>query len=517
MALGWWKFARTPPAVDARAVVRQGLVERERNFLDLLRRVVFESSASPYRKLFNWAGYTYEDVEREVAREGLDVALDRLRNAGVYLTHDEFKGKTPIVRGSNRMEVEPEDFTNPLSKGVMEGSSSGSRSRGSVSPRSVEHLNYRETQESLYWEEFGVYDRSIVLLMQILPSSVGLRRAVGYLRKKARVGAWFTIGRAADAHYRAVTNVLVFESRLLGLKMPFPQPLPHNDFAPVARWIAKEQEQGRPVALMANVSSAVRVAAAAIDLGLDIRGSQFFVGAEALTPAKQATIEQAGASAHARYGCSEIGLLGMACPEMQGNCVHLMEDSVAVISHRKLAPLSQTEVNSLSFTTLREWAPLVLINAEMDDAGEIGPVRCNCGLTKLGFTKQVDQIFSYGKLTGQGVTLMSGDLLNIIESLLPARFGGVSTDYQLVEQERNDQTELELRVHPRLGLSSEDAVLRYFVQQLKKVYGGSTTERRFSHTEAFRVRFAEPFLVGGRKVLPLHLLGASTPRSDVCD
>ncbi len=72
---------------------------------------------------------------------------------------------------------------------------------------------------------------------------------------------------------------------------------------------------------------------------------------------------------------------------MHGNCVHLMEDSVAVISHRKLAPLIETEVNSLSFTTLREWAPLVLINAEMDDAGEIGPANCNCGLKNLGFAR----------------------------------------------------------------------------------------------------------------------------------
>ncbi|MBK9169042.1 MAG: hypothetical protein IPM24_16440 [Bryobacterales bacterium] len=511
MTLGWWKFVRTPPAADARAAVRQGLADRQKNFLDLLRRVVFEAPGSPYRNLFDWAGYSYADVDHEVGRLGLETALEDLRRAGVYLTHDEFKGKTPIVRGSNRMEVVPEDFTNPLAKGVLEGSSSGSRSRGTVSPRSVEHLNYRETQESLYWDEFRVYDRSIVLLMQILPSSVGLRRAVGYLRKGARIGAWFTIGRASDAHYRAVTNVLVLESRMLGLRMPFPQPLPHNDFSPVARWIAQELAQGRPVAMMANVSSAVRVAAAAMELGLDIRGSQFFVGAEALSAAKQETIERAGATAHARYGCSEIGLLGMACPEMRGNCVHLMEDSVAAISQRKLAPLSQTEVNSLLFTTLREWAPLMLINAEMDDAGEIGPAPCECGLKRLGFIRQVDRIFSYGKLTGQGVTLMSGDLLNIIERLLPEKFGGVSTDYQLVEQEGAHQTELELRIHPRLGLRSEDAVRRYFVQELKKVYGGSTTERRFTHTDAFHIRFAEPHLTGGRKVLPLHLLGAASP------
>lgn len=70
MALGWCKFVRTPPAGDARSVVRQGVVDREKNFLDLLRRGVFESSASPYCKLFDWAGCTYADVEQDVGAWG---------------------------------------------------------------------------------------------------------------------------------------------------------------------------------------------------------------------------------------------------------------------------------------------------------------------------------------------------------------------------------------------------------------------------------------------------------------
>ncbi|MDA1311714.1 MAG: hypothetical protein O2968_00115 [Acidobacteria bacterium] len=510
MAVGWWKFIRTPAAPDARAVVRQGLAEREKNFLDLLKRAVFESTVSPYRKLFAWADCSYLDVEQSVHRNGLEAALEQLRRAGIYLTHDEFKGKKPIVRGANSIEVHAEDFTNPLAKGVMEGSSSGSRSRGTISPRSLEHLHHREAQESLYWEEFGVYDRSIVMLMQILPSSVGLRRAAGYVRRGGKLQAWFTIGgRVLDAHYHAVTKFLVLESRLAGLKLPYPVPLPHNDFSPVARWIAKRKAAGERVAMMSNVSSGVRVAAAAVELGLDVSGSQFFVGAEALTDAKQETIERAGASAHARYGCSEIGLIGMACPQMRGNCVHLMEDSLAVLSHRKLAPLSGVEVDSLLFTTLRAWAPLVLVNAEMDDAGTIGPASCECGLKSLGLTKQVNKIFSYGKLTGQGTTLVGGDILNILEKILPERFGGVPTDYQLVEKEGSFQTEIELRVHPRLGLTCEEDVKRVFLHNLKKVWGGSMTERHWTRTEGVRVVFAEPFLVGSRKVLPLHLLGTA--------
>ena len=167
------------------------------------------------------------------------------------------------------------------------------------------------------------------------------------------------------------------------------------------------------------------------------------------------------------------------------------------------------EVDSLLFTPLREWAPLVLINVEMDDAGIIGPATCDCGLKKMGFTMKVDRIFSYGKLTGQGTTLVGGDVLGILEKKMPERFGGAPTDYQLVEQEGSFQTEIELRVHPRLGLTSEEEVKEHFMQELKKIYGGSMTQRHWGRTEGVRVVFADPYLVGNRKVLPLHLLGVS--------
>ena len=510
MAVGWWRFMRTPAAADARAVVQKGLAEREKNFLDFCKRGIFESATNPYRKLFEWAGCEYSDVERSVSSDGLETTLERLHREGVYLSHDEFKGKTAVVRGRERMEVRPEDFTNHLVKGALKGISSSSRSRGTVSQRSVEQEHHRETQESLYWEEFGAYGRPIVMLMPVLPATAGFRRALSYLRYSAKLEAWFTIGgRLSDPHYHAFTRLLVLESRVLGLRTPFPQSLPHNDFSPVARWIAKRKALGQEIAMMSNVSSAVRVAAAAIELGLDVSGSQFFVGAEALTEAKSETIERAGAGAHARYGASEIGLVGMACPEMRGNCVHLMQDSIAVINHRRCAPLSDVEVDSLLFTPIRAWAPMVVINVEMDDAGMIGPAACDCGLKKLGLTTQIDNIYSYGKLTGQGTTLVGGDVLNILEKMLPERFGGAPTDYQLVEREGSNQTDIELRVHPRLGLGSEKEIREYFFEHLGQVYGGSMTRRHWGETEGLKVVFAEPYLTGNRKVLPLHLLGTA--------
>ena len=47
-------------------------------------------------------------------------------------------------------------------------------------------------------------------------------------------------------------------------------------------------------------------------------------------------------------------------------------------------------------------------------------------------------IRSFRKLTGEGMTLVGSEILRLLEEVLPARFGGSSTDYQLheVEDER---------------------------------------------------------------------------------
>jgi len=178
-----------------------------------------------------------------------------------------------------------------------------------------------------------------------------------------------------------------------------------------------------------------------------------------------------------------------------------------VISRRRVAPLSDTVVDSLLFTPLLPFAPTVGINLEMDDAGTLGPASCGCPLNAIGLDRQVDAIVSYGKLTGHGTSLMGADVLRILESALPSRFGGVPSDYQLVEKEGVAQTEIELRVHPRLRLDSEEEVWRFFMAELSRLWSGSTTRRMWTQSRSVHVKFAAPLVSGGRKVLPLHLLG----------
>src|SRR5262249_26953361 len=91
-----------PPlsSVDCAAALRERLARREAHFLDRMLRAVYENVRSPYRPLLRDAGITLDDVRQSVHRHGLDGTLGVLRDAGVYLTFEEYKGRQALTRGS---------------------------------------------------------------------------------------------------------------------------------------------------------------------------------------------------------------------------------------------------------------------------------------------------------------------------------------------------------------------------------------------------------------------------------
>jgi hypothetical protein len=506
------RWARMPLEPDPPAVVRRMLENRDSNFLDLMRSAVFGNPTSPYRQLFTWAGCTFGDLEHTVRKDGLEPALRSLRDAGVYLSHDEFKGLCPVVRGSQQMMVDSADLANPdprFQRATPEGSS-GSRSRGTTTWRSLEYHTYREALECVLYADHRA-GREDVRVEEVLPNTGGIRNALHHGLRHGRPRRWFAM--SGDAHYHAMTRLMLLELRALGVPLRWPDILPHNDFSPVARYIAERKRAGAALLVTGTASKLVRIAAAAIESGLDISGTRFISGGEALTDAKRAVIETAGVEVHARYVTSELGVIGVGCRQMEGNCVHLAMDSLAAITRRRVPPLSDVEVDSLMFTTVLPFAATIGVNLEMDDAGTLGPASCECPLAHLGMTQQIDDIFSYGKLTGYGTSLMGGEVLSLLEESLPAKFGGVPSDYQLVEREGSHQTELELRIHPRLQLASADAVRAYFLDEIRTLWGGSLTRRFWTRSESVRAVIAEPYMVRRGKVHALHLLGGRQNRA----
>ncbi len=506
MAWYYGRFVKAAPIPDPEAAIRDTLLHREDNFLNLVRRGIFENPRSPYNSLFRLADCTFEDVTSSVRRNGLEKTLKDLREAGIYLTHEEVKGK-PIHRHGKTIPNDVAATANPGSSKGMESVSSGSRSRGIATPTSNAYRLYRECYETLAYQESGAKDRAVALLRPILPSPSALVATVGLARCGQPAERWFTVGKSfrSNGPYALMTRLLVAEARLLGCRVPFPSYLDKDDFLPVAQWVAEKKRQGIQTLLRSGVSWATRMCAAALEESLDISGTMMIAGGEAISPARRRVFDAAGVQAIGRYAISEIGTVGIGCPHLSGNSVHLLADAVAVIEHRRPAPFADTEVNSLLFTSVHPLASRVYINAEMEDAGTLVPASCDCAYSRVGFRTVIQDVYSFGKLSSHGMTLAGNALLTIIEERLPARFGGGPGDYQLVEIEGAAQGELRLRVTPRLRSVDLAEVQGFFLEQVRRIYGGSLSVRTWEATSSIRAEAIEPYQTRSGKVHALHL------------
>jgi len=505
-ARGFRDFLDTPPPADCLSLVRRQLDNRECAFIDTLRQVAFGDSAHPYRQMFQLAHCSHEDLAAVVERAGLETALEQLRAAGVYLTQDEFKGTAPIVRQGREIPASPQSFRNPLAHGTVRHVTSGSRGKAVQSFRSAEFMLHQEAMHEIVVREFGLDERAQVVLRPTLPSALGLQDCAIAARKGHRMEGWYSSG--PSGWYAPATAGLVLVARAHGCRIPFPAVLPENDFSTAAKHVARLCAEGIPCLVSGPASPAVRLAAAAIERRLDIRGTLFLVSGESLTDAKRAVIEQAGGEPFARYGISEMGFIGHGCRQMTtGDCVHLYSNAIAAITQRVTPRLTDIEVNSLLYTTLLPAAPLVLINFEVNDSGVLERADCDCEFSRMGFHWRIRDIFSFGKMTGHGITLLGTELIRVLEQVLPARLGGGIGDFQLIEHEGRAQTTVELRVSPRVRGSSAERIRECFLEEIGLIYGGSLAGRVWRHAEALEVVLAEPMVTISGKINPLHLLG----------
>ena len=124
------------------------------------------------------------------------------------------------------------------------------------------------------------------------------------------------------------------------------------------------------------------------------------------------------------------------------------------------------------------------------------------------------QVRSFSKLTAEGVTLVGSEMEHILESVLPARFGGTPLDYQLMEEEDGGGlTRVVLIVSPRVGVVDERAVIDAVLTALRGAsLGTAVGGGLLGAAGALRVRRAEPIVTARGKLLPLHL-GQRTPQA----
>lgn len=473
------RFLRRPVTIqEAHAIVRHRLTHRETDFLALARSMIFARPDNPYRPLLDHAGCEFGDLERLVRIEGLEGALRALYRTGVYLTVDEMKGRHPVVRGSTTILVEPSQLRNPTATIHFVAQSSGTW--GPRTPILIDLASVRDQAVDLllFLEAWGV--TGFAHAVWGVPGSSALGAILRFAASGHPPSRWFSQvdPRAAGLHarYRWSARVMRWGSVMAGRVLPAPQHVPLGDPRPIAAWMAEQSRAGRPAHLWTFPTSAVAVCGCARDAGIDIAGARFSIAGEPVTRARLAAVREVGAEVVAGYGSSEAGLLGHGCFLPNGpDDVHVLSDLHAVIQPGARALPKGLLPDSLLFSSLRATARFILLNVSLGDHAVLGDRACGCSLERLGWTTHLEAVRSYEKLTAAGMTFLDADVLRVLEDILPARFGGVSADYQLLEEEAEDgQPRLCLLVSPAVGRVDRESVSDAFLTAISR---GSGVER----------------------------------------
>jgi hypothetical protein len=496
--------------VEARAVVRDRLDRRDELFLDLARRTIFERPASPYRPLLARAGCEWGDLARLVRADGVEGALRTLCRQGVYFTVDEFKGRRPVVRGSETFDVAPHRFHNPVATPELSIGTSGSRGRSTAVPLGLDQIRDNAIDLRLSLEARGGGRWTHALWST--PGSSALGSGVRLALMGTPPSRWFSQvdPRAAGLHprYAWSARVVRLAGALARSPIPAPEYVPVQDPEPIARWMSAVLRAGGTPHLQTYVSGAVVVARAAERAGVPIRGAQFTVTGEPATPLRMAVVEAAGASVVPRYSMQETGTIGYGCLGRKASDeVHVYRHRHALVQPGEDGAALGLPAAALLATSLSPTARMILLNVSTGDQADLDERECGCPLQGLGWPTHLQNVRSFEKLTAAGMTFADADVVGVLEGVLPARFGGGPGDYQLQEvEDEAGRARLRLVVDPAVGALDEAAVSRAFLDVIGQ---GAGPERVMGQAwrewQVVQVVRARPATTGSGKILHLHV------------
>ncbi len=497
---------------EAIAIVRQRIAEREVNFLRLVRKGIFGYPKSPYLPLLKLARCEMGDIENMVRDKGLEGTLMALREAGVYVTYEEFKGREPMVRNGHVIPIQVHDFDNPYLSHYYQAETGGTTGAGTRIGMDLDHICSQAPFLMLRDHAHGLLDIPTAIWRGILPDESGLssilyRHRYGNLPKK-----WFS--PITNQNFkpalknRFATQYIIRMGRLFGVPIPWPEPVHLDQAAVVARWAARTLESCGACLINTHVSMSVRVSLAAQKEGLNLVGAIFMGGGEPPTPAKVREITRCGARYIPNYFLAEIGVVGVGCPRpVEVNDLHLFKDGLALIQYPRQVPGSEMIVNAFYFTTLLPSSPKIMLNLESDDYGIIETRPCGCALESYGYTDHIRRVRSFRKLTGEGVTLVGSEMVHILEEVLPNRLGGSPLDYQLIEEEDEQGfTRLTLSVSPKIEIANEGELIETVLEVLgRSSVAGNLARSIWTQAKALRIKRTEPIWTARGKLMPLHL------------
>jgi hypothetical protein len=513
LAFGLRGFLRhTVTLKESKQVIAERLRNREKNFLSLVQKGIYQNPKSPYLKLLQIAGCEFGDIESLVNKEGIEAALQKLLADGVYLSWEEFKGRREVVRGGHHFQFDQGDLDNPFLPVYYQSQSSGSRSTGTRTTFDLSHISEQSYYQLPMLAVNDVLDVPHGVWLPVLPAPSGISSVLTHWKTGKPLARWFSPVAErqvqSSLQHRLAMRYIIYGSRLWGAKLAKPEYVGLEEAVKVAQWMADTKKHFGGCGLVCSPNRAVLVCQAAIESGLDIRGTHFMSGGEPLTPAKRRQIEATGALVTTRYAISEIGRIGYGCLEAGvTDDVHLFHDSVALIQHQRKVEHADIDVNAFLFTTLLLSAPKMLLNLESDDYGIVETHDCNCLFGQLGFNTHIHDIRSFAKLTGSGMTIVGTDFIRILEEVLPNKYGGVATDYQLLEEEDSQgQTHLSLIISPTVGAVDESDIIATLLRELRKVpHPGKLAAGVWSQANTIQVKRMRPISKMG-KVMTLHLM-----------
>ncbi len=484
---------------EAERIVAERLAQRESLFLRMVERGIYGNPTSPYLALLREAACSYGDVEQMVAREGVEATLAHLRAAGVYVTFETFKGRRPLERGSLSLPTQATDFDNPFLAHHFYTETGGSTGRASRIAHDLDHHAATAPHHLLLQAAQGVLDAPMALWRGVLPDGSGINNILRSVRFRSVPEKWFSHISLRDSRhplkYALGTYLFVLAGRLGGVPLPWPEYVPLEEAERVARWAAATVQRHERCFISVQVSRALRIALAAEAAGLDLSGAVFMIAGEPPTQAKVEAIQRSGARCFPTYGMAEVGRVGIGCANPYDHTdLHLLRDAFALVPYEHQPPTLDSPVNAFCLTTLLPTTPKIMFNVIVDDYGIVEERACGCPLEHYGYTTHLRQIRSFHKLTGEGVTLVGSDMVHILESVLPARFGGSALDFQLLEAEDEQGfTRLFLLIHPRLAIADEQEVLSLALEALGQASPASHSARSvWQQARTLQIRRQEP-------------------------
>jgi len=493
-------YLRNPITLDeARAAIARRLADREAALLRVAERGFFGHPDSPYLELLKMARCEYGDFRALVWDRGMEGALRSLREAGVYFTFEEFKGRRTVVRDGRELPIRLEQFDNPYLShyyGTRTGGSTGTPARVSTD---LTHLAVQAEQRMVLMDAHGVLGLPFAPWRPPLPSGSGINTVLRAARWGRPPERWFTPLIHSDfrpsPRFRLANGATVALGRLYGVRLPWPEPVRLDQASRIAEWMVDSRQRHGGAVVNTTVSNGVRIAAAAKEAGLDLSGTTLYLAGEPLTPAKAERIAESGARHMTDYGAAECGRIGLGCAAPASvSDVHVALDTNFVLAVPREIPETGETVSSLHVTSIHPSAPKLLLNVEFDDCAVLEERSCGCPFETLGLTTHLREIRSFGKLVGEGVSLLGSEMSHVLERALPARFGGSPLDYQLEESDEDGYTRLTLVISPRVEIQDEDLVVETVLDSLREISAAADVARAFwKEGDSFRVRRGEPY------------------------